>query len=398
MPLNDLQCRNAIPKPKPYKLFDGGGMYLEVTPKGNRYWRLKYRFLGKEKRISLGVYPQVGLAAARAKRDSVKQSLNDYVDPYVFKQEEIRLAKLKAAETFEIIGREWYERHCKDLSKKHAENIKYRLERDVYPKIGRYPIAKLTAPIIYSCMQKVEDRGAGETARRVKQMCSQIFRYAVRKGYAERDVTVDLRGALKKRHKEHFATITPDEVPKLVKALYQNDARLYKQTILSMRLMLLTFVRTSELINARWEEFNLDKGEWHIPAHRMKMRNAHFVPLSKQAIAILRELQEMNGKREHVFPSLAKPGKTMSNATILNGLKRLGYKTGTMTGHGFRALAMTTLKEKRKYPHEVIDRQLAHKPKSSVDQAYDRTTFIPERIEMMQNWADYLDELKHTRE
>jgi integrase len=392
MSLNDLACRHAKPQAKAYRLYDSGGLYLDVMPTGNRYWRLKYRFQAKEKLLTIGRYPIISLITAREKRDAAKQSLVDGIDPGEAKQEKKRLARYNAEQTFEVVARDWHKRFCDTWSKRHSDNILYRLQLDVFPQIGRLPISSITPRHVLDCLQKIEDRGAHEMARRSLQMCGQVFRYAVITGRAQRDVTVDLKGALKRYKRGHYAAIDVDELPELVKALNRNEARLFKQTLLAIRLMLLTFVRTSELIEAQWEEFDLDKAVWNIPAQRMKMRLPHMVPLATQAVAILKELKEMNGGRHYVFPSITKPSQPMSNNTILMALKRMGYR-GKMTGHGFRALAMSSIKEKLGYQHEVVDRQLAHVPKNAVDRAYDRAKFIPQRVQMMQAWADYIDSI-----
>ncbi len=387
-----MLCRNAKPKAKSYKIFDAGGLYLEITPTGSRYWRLKYHILGKEKRLSLGAYPLTPLIEAREKRDKAKKSIERFIDPSLERQEEKRIAKVKAAQTFELVAREWHKLNFKTWSLSHANNIIYRLEKEVFPQIGHLPMTAITPPLIYACLQKIEDRGAHEMARRALQMCGQVFRYAVVTGRADTDMTRDLKGSLKKFTRGHFASIDVDELPALVRKINNNDARLFKQTTLTLKMMLLTFVRTSELIEATWDEFNFEKAVWNIPAERMKMREPHIVPLSKQTLEILEELKEMNGSRKYVFPSIFRPEKPTSNGAILSALKRLGYKN-KMTGHGFRSLAMSTIKEKLGYQHEVVDRQLAHLPRSKIDKAYDRAKFLPQRKQMMQEWANYIDEL-----
>lgn len=393
MALTDLACRTAKPKDRAYKLYDGQGLYLEVSPKGGRYWRMKYQLHQKEKRLSFGIYPQVSLLEARQKREAAIELVRQLIDPAITKKEEKRLAAIKAAQTFELVALEWHEHYKNDKwSEGHASDILYRLKKDVFSQIGNYPIDKLTAPILFNCIKKIEDRGAKDMARRALQYCGQILRYAVVTGRAERDFTSDMKGVLKKRTQGHFASIKVEELPTLVKKLNHNEARLFRQTVLAIRLMLLTFVRTKELLEAKWSEFDFEKNEWHIPAERMKMRRPHLVPLSRQAIAILKELEELNGKREFVFPSIPRPRQHMSNGTILMALDRMGYR-GKMTGHGFRALAMGTIKEKLRYRHEVIDRQLAHVPANKVDKAYDRAEFLQERKKMMQRWADYIDSL-----
>lgn len=392
MKLSDIACRKAKPKGKSYKIFDGGGLYLEVTPGGQRYWRLKYRILGKEKRLALGVYPATSLQEARDAREKAKKELEQHIDPSREKQQKKLTAKLKAALTFELVAREWHEKYFDTWSKNYAHEIMHRMQQDVFPYIGSCPVSELKVPVLLACIQKMEDRGAQEVARRTLQLCGQVIRYAVVTGRMERDISKDLKGALKKQVRSHFAAIEADELPELLRKLRQNEQRLYRQTLHLINLMMLTFVRTSELIGAKWSEINLENAEWIIPAERMKMRRPHVVPLSKQALKILHELKETTGKRELVFPSIAKPGKPMSNGTILMALRRMGYDK-KMTGHGFRALAMSTIKEKLSYQHEVVDRQLAHAPRNSVDKAYDRAKYLPQRKKMMQDWADYIGSL-----
>lgn len=392
MKLTNLTCKNAKPSDKPYKLFDGGGLYLEVMPNGNRYWRFKYRMHGKENRISLGSFPDVSLTDAREHHRQELKRINDGIDPSLERQKKKRLSSIEAAQTFEAVAREWHSRYTSRWTKRYSESLLRRLEQNVFPDVGNVPVDQLTAPDVVTCLKKIEDRNAHEMAKKCQHLCGQVMRYAVQTGRIKYNFMPDLKGCLVGRSVVSFASITPDELPELLKAIECNKARLYRQTILAIKLMLLTFVRTSELIGAKWDEINIEKAEWVIPAERMKMKKEHIVPLSTQALEILGELKQMNGKREHVFPSIPRPQKPMSNNTILFGLGRLGYKH-RMTGHGFRALAMTTIKERLGYRHEVVDRQLAHVPRKSVDKAYDRALFLSERHEMMQEWADYIDKL-----
>ena len=392
MPLTDKTCKNAKPAERPYKLADGGGLYLEVVPSGGRYWRLKYRFGGKEKRLAFGVYPETSLADARDRRDKARKLLANEQDPGEVEQERKRQSALNASTTFEAVAREWHARNTPKWTPGYGADILHRLQTDVFPELGRRPIADITPVHVLGALRKIEKRGAYEMARRTQQYCGQVLRYAVVTGRAERNAAADLRGALQPPKRKHFASIEPRELPEFVSVLDRNDARLFVQTRLAIRLLMLTFVRTRELIEAKWDEIDLDAAEWSIPAARMKMKRPHLVPLSRQSIEILRQLQALNGSRDWVFASVAKPRQHMSNNTILKALERLGYK-GRMTGHGFRALAMTTIKEKLRFPHEVVDRQLAHAPRNQVDAAYDRTKYLDERRKMMQKWADYLDGL-----
>ncbi|MBA9076552.1 tyrosine-type recombinase/integrase [Rufibacter quisquiliarum] len=391
MALNYLQCENAKPQGKPYKLTDGEGLYLQVMPTGGRYWRYKYRMHGKARCLSIGVYPDVSLAGARKALAAAKEQIRQNIDPYLARQEQRQLAQYQAAQTFEAIALEWHEKNKDTWTPRHAAYILRRLELHTFKQIGHYPINQLTPAIIMACLQKVEKTGP-EMARRVLSMCSRIFHYAGATGRADRDMTFGLKHGLRRYTQGHYASITLDELPGLLEAIHSNRARLYPQTLLCLRLMLLTFVRTCELIEAKWEEFDFGKAMWTIPAERMKTRKLHKVPLSRQALAILHELKELNGRREYVFPSIPRPRKPMSNGTILKALERMGYKN-RMTGHGFRALAMGVLKQNLNFRHEPVDRQLAHVPRSSVDRAYDRADYLPQRITMMQEYADYLDSL-----
>lgn len=390
MPLTDTACKNARPREKSYKMADSGGLYLEVMPNGRRYWRLKYRFAGKENRLSFGAYPETSLAEARERRAIARKSLEEGIDPSVARRETRQLAETKAATTFEVVAREWHEHYRDKWTPNYAQDILHRLEMDIFPVLGKRPVADISPMHVLHALRKIENRGAAEMARRVNQYCGQIFRYAVITERAERNPVTDLRGALKPVQHSHFSALEPDDIPEFLQALERNEARLFIQTRLAIRLMLLTFVRTGELIGATWGELDLDAAVWNIPEERMKMRRPHLVPLSKQAVAILRQLQEINGSREWVFASAAKPRQHMSNNTILKALERMGYK-GRMTGHGFRALAMTTILEKLPYSHDIVDIQLAHAKEGKVRAAYDRTKFIEARTKMMQDWADYLD-------
>ena len=392
MPLNNKICEAAKPSEKPRKLADGGGLYLEVMPNGARYWRLKYRFMGKEKRLALGVYPETTLAEAREKREQARKLLANGADPAFVKKEQKLQARLSAGNTFEDVAREWHEHQSSKWTPSYADNVLHRLTTDIFPLISHLPIAQITPPHLLDAMRQIEKRGAHEIAHRLLQSCSQIFRYAIVTGRADRNPALDLRGALKTVPHGHYAAMDAKELPDFLGALERNDARLYAHTRLALRLMLLTFVRTAELIAATWDEIDFGDRRWIIPAERMKMRRPHIVPLSTQAISTLQELKVLAGHREQIFPSQIRAHKHMSNNTILKALERMGYK-GKATGHGFRALAMSTIKEQLGYRHEVIDRQLAHAPRNKVDAAYDRAQFLEERTRMMQDWADHIDKL-----
>ncbi len=390
MALTDLKCKNAKPTAKAQKLADGHGLYLEITPTGGRYWRLKYRYLGKEKRLALGVYPEVSLAEARDKREAARKLLADEIDPGEARKVQKRKRISDADCTFERVARDWHDRHKARWSDSHAQNQIYRMEQDIFPVIGHRPIGLITTPELLEALRKIEDRGAHEMARRARQCCDQVFRHACISGLAENNPATNLRGALKPFKKGHFAAIDSQDLPDFLKAVERNDLRLYPLTRLALKLLLLTFVRTSELIEATWDEFDLDGSVWLIPAERMKMRRPHLVPLSDQALTVLRELKALSNGQSYIFPSQIKPKGHMSNNTILKVMEKAGYK-GRMTGHGVRALAMSTIKEKLGYRHEVVDRQLAHAHRNAVDAAYDRAQFLDDRKKMMQDWADYLD-------
>ncbi len=393
MRLTNTACKNAKPREKAYKLADGGGLYLEVMPNGSKYWRLKYRFVNKEKRLALGVYPEISLLDARERREAARKLLAQGTDPGQAKQERKRQTALNANNTFEVVGREWHEHQKARWSQGHAKDILHRLEMDVFPELGSRPIADLVGSDVRTLIQKIEKRGAHEMARRAIQYCSQVFRYAILTDRAQNNPALALRGILHPHTAGHYAAIDADELPAFLLTLQNNDARLFIQTRLAVRFLMLTFVRTGEMLKATCDEFDLDGQQWVVPTPHTKMKRCpHIVPLSKQAVGVLRELHKLTGQWELVFPNQVHPKKHMSENTVLSALKRLGYK-GKMTGHGFRALAMSTIKEKLGYRHEVVDRQLDHMQRNKIDAAYDRAKFLPERKIMMQDWADYLDQV-----
>ncbi|MBT1689863.1 tyrosine-type recombinase/integrase [Dawidia soli] len=392
MTLTCTECKNAQPRPRPYKLNDNAGLYLEVSPNRNKHWRQRYTFNGKENRIALGKYPIVTLAEAREKRDANLKLLSLGIDPSNERKEQKRLEQFNASQTVELVAREWWAVWESRWSRKYAQTKLYHLETYVFPKIGRMAIGKVKASDFIPALRVLESRGLFKTAKKVKQTFSQVMDYSVQTDRREYNFVPALKGVLRRHRSTPFASIKTNELPGLLSAIKGNIARLFRPTVLAILLMLLTFVRTRELIEATWDEFNFEKAEWLIPAHRMKMGVAHTVPLARQAIGILREQRQYAGNSKFVFPSVYKPGKPMSNGTILKALERMGYK-GRMTGHGFRSLAMTTIKEQLGYRHEVVDRQLAHAPGNEVDRAYDRAQYLSERREMMQKWADYIDSL-----
>jgi integrase len=390
MSLTDIVCKNAKPKKKDYKLTDGEGMYLLVKSNGTRSFRLKYRINGKEKLLTIGSYPECSLLEAREKRAAARKLISQQIDPSQTKKQEKRLAVIKEQTSFESVAREWHDNNKHTWTESHARDILHRLVKDIFPEMGRRPIADIAALELLDNIRKIEKRGAHELAHRTLQYCTRIFRYAVLTKRAAHNPAIDLKGALKPVVSGHYNALESKELPDFLRCLEKNDARLYIPTSLAVKMLLLTFVRTSELINARWEEFDLDQAEWIIPAERMKMRRAHTVPLSKQVLIILEQLKKYGGDSGFVFSSQIGAKKGMSNNTILGAIRRMGYKDKT-TGHGFRALAMSTIKEKLGYRHEVIDRQLAHAPENKIVAAYDRAKFLDERKKMMQEWADFID-------
>lgn len=392
MGLTDKTCAAAKPKDKSYKLTDGGGLYLQVQPNGARHWRMKYYFQGKEKLLALGAYPILTLAKAREKRDEVKRTLAGGQDPSAKRKEEKREAVRKSRNTFEAVALEWHEKQNGRWTTSHAARIRRRLEINVFPYIGWRSIAEIDAPeLLDSVLRRMETRGALHLVRRVNQICGQVFRYGIVTGRCQRDPSADLRGALERRKAGHYAALDIKEMPEFLVVL-DRDERLHVRTQRAIRLLMLCFTRTTELIHATWDEFDLENAVWEIPAERMKMRRPHVIPLSRQAVQILRDQKAETGHFDTnwIFPSQARPKRPMSNNTVLFALGRIGYK-GRMTGHGFRALAMSAIKERLGYRHEVVDRQLAHLPGNNVDRAYDRAQFLEERTRMMQEWADFLD-------
>jgi integrase len=387
MPLTDRAIRNAKPANKPRRLFDGGGLYLEISPSGGKWWRLKYRHGGKEKRVSLGVYPGVGLADARERRDAARKLLAGGKDPSAERKAEKREAKGRAANSFEVVAREWYGKQAHTWVESHASDVLRRLEANLFPEIGARPIADLDAPELLEAARKIEQRGAYDLAHRVLQVSGQVFRYGIATGRCKRDPSRDLRGALTPHKARNQAAVKPDELPALLRAIDGYAEVGDRQTALALRLLALTFVRTNELIGATWDEIDLEGAAWIVPAERMKMKTEHVVPLSRQAVEILRELQAIGGGSRYVFPG-RNADKPISNNTMLFALYRLGYK-GKMTGHGFRAVASTILNESG-FRADVIERQLAHCERNDVRGAYNRAEYLPERRTMMQQWADML--------
>jgi len=393
MPLTDTACRNAkCPPDKPrIRLADAQGLYLEVCAAG-KYWRLKYRHAGKEKRISLGVYPEVSLKDARAKRDEARQKLASGVDPSAARQEARQALRVALDNSFENVARAWHTQWKAARTDHHADYVLRRLEADVFPVIGALPVADITAPKLVAMAKRIEARGALDIAKRSLQTCGQVLRYAVAHGLIERNPGADVKpgDVLKSRKKENYARLDAKELPELLRRMQAYDGS--PTTRFALTLIALTFVRTSELIEARWSEFDLDAAEWRIPAERMKMRSPHIVPLSSQAVDALRCLHELRGLSDMVFPGERDHDRAMSNNTILKALERLGYKH-RMTGHGFRGVASTVLHESG-FEHAHIELQLAHQERNQVSASYNHATYLQERTRMMQWWGDHLDQLR----
>lgn len=391
MALTAQEVRNATPRDKTYRLYDESGMYLEVTKAGGTYWRWKYRYDGKEKRLALGVYPSVSLTDARKRRRAARTLLDKGIDPSAARATKAA-DTLADAESFETIAREWFDKNAPRWRASHGDKIIRRLELNVFPWMGGKPIAKLTAPEVLAVLRRVESRGALDTAHRTMQNCSQVFRYAVATGRAERDPTQDLRGALAPVKHTHYASVRePKEVAELLRAIEGFTGTMPVRT--ALRLLPLVFVRPGELRAARWAEFDLDAAEWRIPGERMKRGAPHIVPLATQAVAMLRELEALTGRGELLFPGVRTRHKPMSENTLNAGLRRLGYSSDQMTAHGFRSIASTLLNEQG-WNRDAIERQLAHAERDSVRAAYNYAEHLDERRRMMQAWADYLDSLK----
>lgn len=392
MPLSDTSIRNAKPSDKPRKLADGGGLYIEVAPSGGKWWRFKYRFEGKEKRVSLGIYPDVGLKDAREKHAEARKLLAAGVDPSANKKATKAAQGERSANSFEVVAREWFDKHAPNWKENHSSKIIRRLEVDIFPWLGGTPIGEIVAPDLLAAVRRIENRGALETAHRALANCGQVFRYAIATGRAQRDTAADLRGALPPVKEKHHASITD---PKAIGELLR-DIEGYQGAFVTrcaLRLAPLVFLRPGELRKAEWLEIDLDKAEWRIPADRMKMNAVHIVPLSSQAVAILRELHPLTGAGLYVFTGARTTTRPMSENAILGALRRMNYTTDEMTGHGFRSMASTLLNEQG-FNRDAIERQLAHAERDGVRAAYNYAEYLPDRKRMMQHWADYLDRLK----
>ncbi len=392
MPLTNTAIRNAKPRVKRYRLFDSQGLYIEVAPSGGKWWRLKYRILGREKRLSLGVYPEVSLKDARVNRDRARRLLSEGADPI----EARKTQSIADGASFEAVAREWFIKFAPGWSESHANRILRRLENDVFPWLGSRSIDQIDPPELLKVVRRIESRGALETAHRAIRNCGQVFRYAVATGRAERDPTTDLSGALPPARSRHYPTITdPEAIGDLLRAIdgYQGSPI----TRAALRLAPLVFVRPGELRHAEWPDINLKSAEWRIPPEKMKNRRIHLVPLSRQAITILKELQPLTGHGQYLFPGRRSPRRPMSENTINAALRNLGYDKNQMTGHGFRSMASTLLNEQGCWHPDAIERQLAHVERNNVRAAYNYAEYLDERRRMMQAWADYLESLNCPR-
>lgn len=391
MLLTNTAIRNAKPGPKPFKLFDERGLFLLVAPSGGKWWRFRYRFDGKHKSLSMGVYPDVPLAKAREKRDKARQLLADGVDPSENRKVQKTARVDRATNSFESVAREWFAKNKTRWAASHSDKIIKRLENDVFPWIGGKPISEINPPEVLKVLHRIEGRGALDTSHRALQNCGQVFRYGVATGRVLSDPCRDLRGALPPLKHEHFASITePTAVAELLRAIDGFRGTFIVQC--ALRLAPMFFVRPGELRKAEWAEVNLEKAEWRYVVSKTK--TDHLVPLASQAVTILRDLHALTGERRYVFPG-RDPQKPMSDAAVNAALRRMGYDTKTeITGHGFRAMARTILHQDLEFAPEVIEHQLAHRVPDSLGTAYNRTKFIKERRIMMQRWANYLDQLK----
>ncbi len=389
MALTDTEIRRSKPVDAPYKLSDAHGLYLLVKPNGGRLWRWKYRVEGKEKLMALGTYPELSLADARERHAKARKQLANGIDPMAERMADKTAIMVAIEHTFEKIAELWLTHWKGNKSARHSETTRNRLKNNVYPVLGNRPIAEVEPMELVKLAKNIEARGASDMAKRILQIVGMVFRYAVAHGYSKRNPAAEIRPSdiLKPTRKTNMARIDAKELPALLRAIELYDGR--PLTRLAIKLMALTFVRTSELIGARWEEFDFEARRWAIPAARMKMKTPHIVPLSSQAVETLELLRTISGDGDLVFPGEQNKNKPMSNMTILKALERMGYK-GRMTGHGFRGLASTILHEQG-YNHDHIELQLAHAPRNEVSAAYNHALYLEPRTKMMQEWADFLE-------
>lgn len=392
MPLTDAQVKNARPRQKPYKVSDGHGLNLFVQPSGSKYWRLSYRFIGKQKTLAVGVYPTVSLLDAREACLSAKKALQVGIDPAQKKREANRT--ISGSDTFKAVAMDWFVRHMHDKSDRHRQRAMSIFNKDVFPSLGGRPIAEISAPEVLSVLRKIEDRGAIDIAHRARSTISQVYRFAIASGQAERDVSADLRGALSKKAKpKHLAAITDEfELGRLLAGIAEYKGS--PQVCVALKVTPILFQRPGEIRKMEWAEINWKDEVWEIPAAKMKMDRDHIVPLPRQVLEPLTWLYRITGDGKYVFPSQRSSDRPLSENGVRVALRTMGYANETVTPHGFRATARTLLDEKLGFRVEYIEHQLAHAVRDPTGRAYNRTKFLNERKEMMQDWADYLDSLK----
>jgi integrase len=385
----DTEIKRAKAAEKAYSMGDGGGLYLWVKPTGGKLWRWSYRFEGKEKLMSLGKYPDVSLAQARERHTEARKLLATGVDPMALRKAEKTAEKVAVENSFQSVTAQWLEHWQEGKSPRHVDSVRRRMAADILPCLGARSIAKIEAPELVAMANAIQDRGARDIAKRALETVGQVFRYGIAHGYAKRNPATEIRPSdiLKSIPKTNYARIDAKELPTLLRRIEVYQGK--QVTRLAMKLMATTFVRTTELIEAKWAEFDLENARWDIPAERMKMRTPHIVPLATQALEVLEMLRDLAGDSEWLFPGDFDTAQPMSNNTILAALKRMGYK-GRMTGHGFRGLASTILHEQG-YAHDHIELQLAHAPRNAVSAAYNHALYLEPRARMMQDWADFLE-------
>jgi integrase len=389
MALTATTIKTCKPKDKAYKLTDGGGLYLLVSPSGGKWWRFDYRFQSKRKTLSMGVYPAISLKDARDRRDEAKKQLANGIDPAMVRKSQKH--QQSQPNTFEAVAREWHAKFKPGWSDSHANRLLRLLERDIFPWLGSMPVSDVSSPLLLQTIRRIETRSL-DTAHRAMQNCGQVFRYAIATGRQQNDPTHALKGAIPPIRDNHFASIThPEQIGPLLRAIEGYKGEFITQS--ALRLGPLVFVRPGELRHAEWSEINLEIGEWRIPSEKMKMGQPHIVPLARQSIVLLTDLQPLTGTGQYLFPSVRSLDRPLSENTINAALRRLGYTKDEMTGHGFRSMASTLLNEQG-WNRDHIERQLAHAERNKIRAAYNYADYLPERRKMMQAWADYLDTLK----
>ena len=391
MKLTARQVDTSKPKDKPYKLSDGGGLYLLVNPNGSRYWRLKYRIAGKEKLLALGVYPDITLAEARQKRADAKKVLAAGGDPGQEKQEEKQAKEQAVANSFERLAMEWHSHKSTSWSEGYAEHLLMYLKKDIFPFIGQKAMADISQVEMLNVLRKMEQRGVLDKLKKTRQACRQIFTYAIITGRAEHNPVSDLAGALKSPKQQHYPHLLVDQIPDFLRALSEYSGSTITRN--ATRLLMLTGLRTIELRASEWVDIDFDKGVWNVPAERMKMRRPHLVPISTEVRELLEEIHQLPGRGKYVFPGRNDAGKPMSEASINQVIKRIGYD-GKATGHGFRH-TMSTILHEQGYNTAWIETQLAHVDKNSIRGTYNHAQYLDGRREMLQWYADYMQALEN---